>query len=462
MTFEIRLVLGLWAGFSFVGLSVLAEAPESTLKSSLQLQIDAIVAPYLASRDFMGIVAVQRDGEAALILPYGLASIELDVPHQPSDIFMIGSVSKQFTAVAILLLEQEGLLRTDDPVGRHLPTFSRGDEITIEHLLTHTSGVADIYSLARFGDSAGQGGTFEEVIEDLSLMDLTHSPGSAYVYSNGGYALLAAIIERASGISYGDYLERRIFAPLGMLSTAHERPGPAVRHRVTGYDPWGRDDLTTAARVSPAFTTGSGSLWSSAEDLLTWSSSLHGGGLLSDEAYSRLTHDYGHNYGYGVSVFLRFGRAVVGHDGRVSGFASDVARYLKDRITIAVLSNVQSVARDEIRRSVAAAVLEEEYSVPQQRDSLPALSEASISELVGIYSFGPAFRVTLVESDGRLLAQANEGGYSELIPISESEWFSRMLYTPVRFGRDEDGLVDRLLWGRGDQAPVGRKLRLGG
>ena len=146
--------------------------------SALRSQIDDAVAPYVAAADFQGVVGVQRDGEAALVLSYGLASVELEVPHRPTDIFMIGSVSKQFTAVAILLLEQDGALRTNDPVGRHLPTFGHGDEVTIEQLLTHRSGVADIYSLERFGETGGQGGTFDQVIVDLGQMELTHRPGA--------------------------------------------------------------------------------------------------------------------------------------------------------------------------------------------------------------------------------------------------------------------------------------------
>ncbi len=118
---------------------------------------------------------------------------------------------------------------------------------------------------------------------------------------------------------------------------------------------------------------------------------------------------------------------------------------------------MQSVARDEIRRSVAAAVFGESFAMPEKQRFLDQQPYA-LDELVGVYSFGPGFEVSVSESDGRLLARANEGGYSELVPSSDEEWFSRMLYATVRFGRDEAGLIDRLIWGRGDQAPAGRRL----
>ncbi len=426
--------------------------------SQLRTRINEIVTPYLAAGDFQGVVAVQREGAASVIIPYGLASVELNVPHKASSVFLIGSVSKQFTAAAVLLLEEDGLLRTGDLIRDYLPDFKSDEDITIEQLLTHTSGVADIFSLKRFRETAAQGGSFDQIIEDLEKMKLTQKPGSAFRYSNGGYAVLAALVERVSGNDFGDFLKRRIFDPLGMQSTAHDGPGPAANDRVPGYDPWGQDRLTPAMPMSPVYTTGSGSLWSSAADLLTWTSALHGGRVLSDSSYRKLTHDCGYSYGYGVSVFRRFDRDVIGHDGRGAGYASDVAWYLADSLSVVIMSNVQSVARDEIRRLVAAAGLDLPYSVPPPRVFLHQ-PPTVLGELVGAYEFGPGFRVTISESDGRLLARANEGIESELIALDKTAWFSRMLYATVRFGRDEEGLVDRLIWGLGENAPVGLPIR---
>lgn len=443
-----------------LAVAVLALAPPAAATElSIAEQIDAIVAPYVEARDFMGVVGVHRDGEEALLLPYGLASVELDVPHQEDGVFMIGSVSKQFTAAAVLALEEAGALSTADSVAKHLPDFAHGATTTIEQLLTHTSGIADIYSLERFGASGGRVGTFEEVLDDLGKTSLTFGPGSGYAYSNGAYAVLAAVIEKASGVGYGEYLSRRFFEPLEMSDTAHDGPSAAVASRVPGYDPWGADGLSPAIPVSAAFTTGSGSLWSSAEDLARWSAALHGGKVLRRASYEKLTRDYGNGYGYGVSVFQRFGRDVIGHDGRVAGYSSDLARYVDEKTTIVVLGNVQSVARDEIRRLVAAAVFGEDYEIPAPR-AYAGKQDVPLEELTGVYSFGPGFDVSITESDGRLLARANQGGYSELVPLDEGAWFSRLLYATVRFGRDAEGSVDRLIWGGQEGAPAGRRVEV--
>ncbi len=403
----------------------------------------------------MGVIAVQREHGTPLIRSYGLASVELGAPHKAEGIFLIGSISKQFTAAAILLLEEEGKLNTSDLVRLYIPDFKPEASITVEHLLTHTSGIADVFSLKRFRETGGQGGSFADVVRDLSGMQLSHDPGSAYAYSNGGYAVLAEIIERISGTAYGEFLQDRIFRPLGMSSTAHDIAVAAIANRVPGYDPWGIRKLVQVVPPSVSYTTGSGSLWSSAADLLTWNSALHGGQFLTHESYAKLTHDYGYAYGFGVSIFTRFGRDVIGHDGRISGYASDVARYLDDQTTVVILSNIQSVARDEIRRSVAAIVFGELIDSRKDREFSDWPSEESLAELAGVYAFGPGFNVTISHKNNRLLARANEGSESELVPLADGTWFSRVLYAAVRFGRDGSGRVSRLTWGPGDNAPVG-------
>lgn len=447
-----KIVIGTLAVILLGGVGVTA-----AVDPSLEGRIEAVVAPYVAAGDFMGVIALQHDGQPPLILPYGRASVELGVAHQGSNVFMVGSVSKQFTAAAVLLLEEAGALTVEDGIGQHLPGFPHGESVTIHHLLTHTSGIADIYSLPRFGDSEGRGGTLAQVIADLGAIELAFEPGTGYAYSNGGYAVAAAIIERASGLSYGDYLARHIFQPLGMASSAHDSQGPAVIGRVPGYDPWGTAGLTPALPVAAAFTVGSGSLWSSAEDLLRWSAALHGGKLLSAASYAKLTRDYGRGYGYGVSVFERFDRRVFGHDGRVAGYSSDLARYVEDGVTVVVLSNVQSVARDEIRTRVAAEAFGIEGRLAEARSFVSNPPE-SLEDLVGRYAFGPNFHVTIAVEGGRLMARANQGGWSELAPLVDGSWFSRMLYATVRFGRDEAGTVDRLIWGAGEGAPVGPRV----
>ena len=418
-------------------------------------EIDRAVGPFVGAKDFMGVVGVDQGGIVTL-KSYGYASAELGVAHSADSVFMIGSVSKQFTAVAILLLEADGKLALTDPVSRHVNHFKPETPITIDQLLRHTAGVADTYSLESYGKSAGRHGRFSNVIDALGEAPLTHEPGAQFAYSNGGYSVAAAVIESVSGMTYEEFLRRRLFAPLGMTRTTGAIRGPVIANRVSGYDPWGRSDLAWAYPVSPAFLKGAGSLWSTAADLLTWQRALHGGRVLKDEQYKKLTDGRGSGYALGVSVFERYGRNTIGHDGRVSGFSSDAAHYPDEDTSIVVLSNVQSVARDVIRNRVAAVVFGEEQA-PWIAPPLATTAAEDLQPLAGEYQFGPGLVVTVSVRGERLLARANQGGESELIPLQDGRWVSRMLYTIVDFERNDEGAVDRLVWGGGEGAPRGQR-----
>lgn len=421
-------------------------------------EVDAIVRPFVEANDFHGVVAITRGQASPWVGAYGEAVPELDVPHTPDGIFAIGSISKQMTAAVILLLEEEGRLGTADPLRRFHPDFPRGDVVTLRMLLTHTAGVPDIYSLPSFDAGRAADASLDEVVRELATLPFTHEPGTTFAYSNGGYALLAWVIESVEGRPFDEVLRTRLFDPLGMTRT-HARGGGRVRPgRVPGYDPSGRTGLA-AARVPPdGYLYGSGSVWSSAKDLVRWTRALHGD-LLTPASRAKLM-PLESGYGYGVSVFTRFGGRVVGHDGRIAGYASDLAHYADEDVTVVLLSNVQSVCRDPLRVAVAAAALGE----PVERPEPPVLgdrtpSDAELHALAGLYAFGDALTVTAVVDDGRLLCRANEGTYAELVPMTDDTWFARALYARVGFRTDDTGRVDAMLWyGQGDQAWPGDRL----
>ena len=222
-------------------------------------------------------------------------------------------------------------------------------------------------------------------------------------------------------------------------------------------------------RQSPAFTTGPGSLWSSAADLISWTRALHTGQVLNKQSYARLITDYGEGYGYGLSVFKRLDEPVFGHDGRIAGYASDAAYYPNAGLTVVVLSNVESVARDTVRVVAAAAALNHPYE-PAMRPEPEAGPEHAAADVAGTYRFSPALVVRIYRKEGRLLAQAHEGGSSELVPLpdavhsipaspgslSRGAWFSRMLYTTVCF--EEHDKVMHVRWGCGALPPVARVI----
>lgn len=430
--------------------------PANEVGEEYNSKLDELVRPFVARNDFMGVVGVRADGGTPHLRSFGLSSIEDGVANEPGTEFMAGSITKQFTAAAVLLLEQDGQLRTSDPVAMHLERVARGEDITIEQLLTHTAGIIDVFALQSFAESGGAGGRFADVVDEIAVAPLVHEPGNRFLYSNGGYLLLAAIIERVSGQSYGAFLQDRIFSPLEMSRTHDGNDHGAGHNTATGYHPTGDDGLTPYPPQSTAYTIGAGSIWSTAVDLLAWADALHNGEVLTPHSYSKLTHDYGHGYGYGVSVFERFGQPVIGHDGRLSGFAADLAWYVDDRASVVVLSNVESVAKDQVRAVAAAALLGKPFPaarLPRFATTVPALEG-----LEGAYSFGPGLTVFVRSAAGRLLARANYGSESELVYTDGGSWFSRMLYTRVCFNGGAAGPAVSLNWGCGDNSPLGVKI----
>ncbi|WP_343226745.1 serine hydrolase domain-containing protein [Luteimonas sp. 8-5] len=286
---------------------------------------------------------VLRDGEAVVRRGYGLSDLEAGTEAGPATNYRLASVSKQFTAAAVLLLAQDGKLSIDDPVRRWLPSLPpAADAITLGHMLSHTSGLIDYEDL--MGDD-WQGQIRDAgVLELLEKQDRLYFPaGSAYRYSNGAYALLALIVEKASGLDYPAFLEQRIFEPLGMHDTiAYVAGGPAVPNRAWGYSrvdgAWQRTDQSTTSAV-----LGDGGIYSSIDDLARWDAALYDDRLLTDASralafspQSKVTGEpYDASYGFG----WRITGDTLWHSGETIGFRNVIVRWPQQRLTVVLLSN---------------------------------------------------------------------------------------------------------------------------
>lgn len=286
---------------------------------------------------------VVRDGVAVVSRGYGRSYLEQDTKAGPATDYRLASVSKQFTAAAILLLAQDGTLRIDDPVRRWLPSLPKAaDAITLRHLLTHTSGLVDYEDL--------MAEPYHGQILDAGVLALLEQenrlyfpPGSAYRYSNSAYALLSLVVERASGMAYPDFLRRRIFQPLGMRGTlAYVRGGPEVPHRAWGYSEvggtWTRTDQSSTSAV-----LGDGGIYSNIEDLARWDAALYDDRLLSDASRALAFTPQVQVAGEGYEASYGFGWRITGdsvwHSGETIGFRNVIVRWPGQRLTVVLLSN---------------------------------------------------------------------------------------------------------------------------
>ena len=302
-------------------------------------------------------VLVLEGGDAVFQRSYGLADLEAGVASSPTTNYRLASVSKQFTAASVLLLVEDGVLTLDDPVRRWLPTLPVATEtITLRHLLSHTSGLIDYEDLLP-PDQARQIHD-ADVLRLLEREDRLYFPaGSDYRYSNSGYALLALVVERASGQRFAAFLQARIFSPLGMTATlARQDEGPPVTDRAFGYtrvgDRWERTDQSTTSAV-----LGDGGIYSSITDLAKWDAAWYDDRLLSAPSRALAVQastatpepDVAH-YGFGWRLQGR----MQWHSGESIGFRNVLLRFPAQRLTVIVLSNRDAPEPYRLARQIAA------------------------------------------------------------------------------------------------------------
>ena len=299
-------------------------------------------------------VSIYWQGKVVLSKGYGLANVELGVPAKAESVFRVGSVTKQFTAVAILILEEQGKLSIKDNILKYLPDYPTcGQVITIEHLLTHTSGITNYTALAELIPVMRKDLSLEELIDLFKDKPLDFNPDESWNYSNSGFALLGAIIEKTSGMLYEDFIKENIFKPLDMVGACYDHTERIIKNRVSGYE-WnaGEKRLMNAYFLSMTLPHAAGSLAMSVQDLIKWYLALAAGKVVKPSSlkkahtsYKGLKSGLDSRYGYGWGVYERDGHKYIRHGGVITGFVADTAYLPDDDMVIIVLDQYGSGRR---------------------------------------------------------------------------------------------------------------------
>lgn len=293
--------------------------------------------------EFSGTVFVAHNGRILLNQGFGQANVTAGIANSPQTQFRIGSLTKQFTAAAILKLQEQGLLDVREPLSNYLPDYPRAQEITIHQLLTHTAGIPNYERRPDLPQVVQSPIALDALIASFANEPLQFPPGRQYEYSSSGYVILTKIIELVSGEPYEDFLQEQFFEPLGMNSTGYDflapdLPNPAVGYQLTPGGP------QPAIRTDSSWPTGAGALYSTVEDLYRWDRALYGDELLSPASREAFFTPYvdtrqGAYYGYGWDIGTTSGRPSIVHGGGIFGFASFMARFPEDDAVVIVLSN---------------------------------------------------------------------------------------------------------------------------
>ena len=402
-------------GFSALAASAAVDSEQAqgtsvVLDAEVIRRIDAVFAPWNTTSSPGCAIGVSRAGALVFSRGYGMANLEYDVAISPESIFHVASISKQFAAFSVALLAADGKLSLDDEVRKHLPEIPDfGKRITIRHLMHHTSGLRDQWTLQNYA-----GWREDDVITEADVLQmaarqrgLNFDPGAEYLYSNTGFTLLGAIVKRVSGQSLREFTEARIFAPLGMSRTHfHNDHTMIVRQRTSAYQP--RPDGGFRISIPVFDTDGATSLFTTVGDLLRWEQNYVdakvGGRTLVDEAQvsGRLNDGSPAGYGWGLAVGAYRGVRAIGHGGADAGYRADVIRFPDHDLAIAAFCNLSTIAPGELTRQVADVLLPASALAPLPAPTTPS---ADALQLAGVY-WNPVTddvrRITVV--DGTLRA----------------------------------------------------------
>jgi CubicO group peptidase (beta-lactamase class C family) len=427
----------------------LLQATSAIAQSPLEQRIDAALAPMFKPNWPGATVIVTRDGKPVFRKAYGLANLPESTPMQPDMQLRVGSVTKQFTAVAILMLAEQGKLSLKDDIRKHLPDFpDKGKPITIEHLLQHTSGIPNYTALKAFRSLPDEGVTLVQVVDIFKNEPLDFTPGERYSYSNSGYFLLGIIIEKLSGMKYQDFVAKNIFEPLGMQDTAQEGYERSAKRRIKGYRLSG-DKIVPVQDIDVTLAYAAGALVSTVDDMARWDAAVSSGKLLKPDSWRKaftscsLPQNAPCHYGYGWNIGTLGGHKMIHHGGSIPGFTAQALRLPDDKVFVAVLTNRNGGAVNTPVIAYKAAGIAIGQPFPDYKAI--ALAPEALDAFVGTY-VGPDKVKRVVRRDGDKLTMQRDGrDAAPIMAHAPDSFFMEGSLASLEFQRDAGGKVDRLL-----------------
>jgi CubicO group peptidase (beta-lactamase class C family) len=412
----------------------------NTPAQQLTAKFDEYIASEVKGGRFSGAILIAQDGKVLLSKAYGLANVENDVPNTLQTRFRIGSLTKQFTALAVLILQERQKLNVQDPICKYIqPCPETWQPITIHHLLTHTSGLPNYMYTVNLTEEERAYSPLTRDIERLRKGSLEFAAGTKFSYCNSGYVLLGHIIEKVSGASYGDFVRDNIFQPLNMVNSGYDYNGLILKHRAEGYSLRG-DTLIKAPFVDMSVPFAAGSLYSTIEDLYLWDQALYTEKLISKKSLAMMFMPFKQNYGYGWYIDESLKRKSINHGGRIEGYTNSIERFPAEKLTVIVMSNLDTSSAPRLTRNLATLAFGMTLSSSPVRQAI-AVDPRVFDAYLGEYEVVRNLFVTVTREEGKLMAQAT--GYSkvEFFPESEIEFFAKLLDAQIMFVGDVDGKI---------------------
>lgn len=429
----------------------------ASVAQDIAARADTLLSAYHRMDKFQGTVLIAKGGKIVFEKGYGEADRTTNRANGPLTEFRIGSVSKPFTAILILKLQEKGLLSINDPVSKYIPGYPNGDTILLEHLLSHTSGIKSLSSMKQYyAEWIGQPSTLPLTISRFKNESLQFSPGTKYEYSNSNYILLSYIAEKASGSSFETLLQQYITGPLKLKQTGMDRNNRPSAQKALGYQASPEADYAPARFNDMSIMSGAGALYSTARDLYRFDRALYTSQLLSAASKAQLFAVRKNNYALGWEVDSLFGRLRIHHAGSIDGFLANLVRFPEQDVCIVFLSNYFDSKGAQISNALAAIAFGETYELPKQRTFIH-LPAGSLQAYAGTYTMEKGPSITVFAEEGKLKGRLGGQAPFVLLPESETRFYIKAVDSEVHFAKNEAGQMVEMKMQQGKKSLVFKK-----
>lgn len=410
------------------------------------LRMNEIVQSYVADNQFMGSILVAQHGKIIMDKAYGFANIEWQIPNATDTKFRLGSITKQFTAASILLLEEQGFLKISDLLSKHMPDIPAAwKNITIFHLITHTSGIPNYTAFPDFQD-------FVSTIKPVTPMQqiklfinkpLHFEPGSKFDYCNSGYVILGYLIEKISGKRYQNFIADNIFKKHGMIDSGYDSSSEIILRRASGYET-SQNGLINTSYLNCSIPYSAGSTYSTTHDLLQWQQKLFDGKVLSPDSLKKMITPFKDDYGLGLFIQSIHGQKLISHGGGINGFKTFMVYSPEDQSSVIVLNNLITVGF--VPQNIGLKLLKLSHGktvkVPSERKEISVLPEIPL-QYVGTYELSTNLsmknNITISLKGGNLIASITHQPNVRLFPESDTRFFSRIPDMQIEFLKNKQG-----------------------
>jgi CubicO group peptidase (beta-lactamase class C family) len=420
-------------------------------------KLDELLSTWASQYKFNGSALVSHKGKILLDKGYGLRDAVDKTPNDPNGIYQIGSITKQFTATVILKLQEEKKLNVTDKLSKYFPGYPKGDSITIEHLLTHTSGIYSYTNDPAFmQNEVTKPSNREKMMALFKDKPLNFSPGTQWDYSNSAYMLLGYIIEDVAKMPYEKAVRRYIFTPLGMTHSGFDFTHLSNREKATGYFRLTKEKIEPAPIVDSSVSYSAGAIYSSTGDLYKWHQSLQHNSVIKKASREKAQTPFLNKYGYGWAIDTVAGKKTVGHGGGIHGFNTNMVSIQDDNTCVILLANAANPNLDRITKDLFAILYDMPYELPKEKSAI-TVPEEILKQYIGVFDVTAQLIITVTVEDGKLMGKPEGQEQLELRPEKEDVFFVSEVEAEVRFTRNDKKEVTGLTILQRGQEMSGKK-----